>query len=165
MTTTLTTPELKSFTLPKGVYYVGDPCYVLKEDDYKTLHSDGILQKTGLTELHGHKLFILGDGTGDGCYELKDIYDDDGEEPWTTTILVDSGCWGVIPVELILDDETTEDDLYKLGHVIDSSELEDDDDEPVKEFDVDVTYRQDFPAFALILGCYKLTIDEEDEDA
>lgn len=169
MTTTLTKPEVKSFTLPKGVYYVGDPSYVLKEGDYQELLNDEneSLFKTGLTELHGHKLFILGDGPGDGVYELADNCDDDDEEIWTTGIPVDSGCWGVIPVELLIDDETTEDDLYKHGHLIDSTDVEDEDG-PIKEFNVDITYKDGFdylPTYAEILF-YKLSIHEiEDEDA
>lgn len=168
MTNTNTKPDVKEFFLPKGIYYIGDPSYVLKEDDYDELLDDDneSLFKTGLTELHGHKMFILGDGPGDGSYQMKDNYEDDEDDVFETYIPVDSGCWGVIPVELLIDDETTEDDLFKWGHVLDSTMVEDEDG-PIKEFDVTVTYKQDVPAFAEFLG-YKLTIQDwmdEDEDA
>ena len=156
--------DSKSFTLPAGVYFLGDPSYVLKEDDYDTLLNDdnGSLFKTGLTELHGRKLFVLGDGPGDGSYKLEDTCDDDDEEIWQTNIPVDSGAWVVMPVELCTDDETTEDDLYKYGHLIDASDVEDENG-PLKEFDVDVNYvngLDEFPSSVEILF-YKLFITEE----
>ena len=151
-------PDFKSFTLPKGTYFIGDPSYVLKEDDYDTL-LDGALDETGISELHGHKLFIFADGPGDGSYKLQDGCDD--EEPWTTYINVDSGCWGVIPVELLIDDKTSEDDLYDSGVVFDSAAVEDEDG-PLKEWDVDVIYKEDGYPQSVEICYYKLTIDEED---
>ena len=155
--TTATKPDFDSYTLPKGTYFIGDPSYVLKEDDWNAL-LDGALDETGITELHGHKMFILADGPGDGSYKLQDGTDDE-EEPWTTYINVDSGCWGVIPVELLIDEETTEDDLYESGVVFDSSAVEDDDG-PLKEWDVDVIYTEDGYPQSVEICYYNLTIVE-----
>ena len=164
MNNTTSQTNFKSFTLPKGVYYIGDPSYVLKEDDYDELLKDENkpLLKTSLTTLHGHTMFLLGDGPGDGVYELADNFDDNDDNTFATGIAVDSGCWGVIPVELLIDDVISEDDLYKWGHLIDSSDIEDEDG-PIKEFDVDVTYKEDVPAFAEIMF-YKLTIQDWMDD-
>ena len=134
----------KSFTLPQGVYYIGDPSYVLSNEDYKTLlNENDLLLKTEVVTFKGKELFILGDGLGDGQYEITDICDDEDEQ-WSTFISVDSGCWGVIPVELLINDETSEDDLYKSGMLIDSTDIEDENG-PVNSFDVDVTYEDNFP--------------------
>ena len=72
---------------------------------------------------------------------------------------------GVIPVELCTDEETSEDELYKWGHLVDSTDVEDEDG-PIKEFDVDVTY-SDKDGFLIPLKAeiifYTLTMVEEED--
>ena len=155
--TTMTNTKEKSFTLPKGTYYIGDPCYVLSNEDYQTLlNENDLLLKTEVVTFKGKELFILGDGVGDGQFDITDISDDDEDEQWSSFISVDSGCWGVIPVELLINDKMTEDMLWKAGMVIDSFDIEDEDG-PVKSFDVDVFYEDNLPVEVYIIY-YKVNI-------
>lgn len=74
--------------LPKGKYYVGDPCYIFGES-----WSD-VLAETDFFDaetLRGKPVCAGGTAYGDGLYE-----DNCGREYW-----VDSGMIGILPVSLL----------------------------------------------------------------
>lgn len=89
--------------LPAGKYWIGDPCYVLSNDDTKFDWGDfcsscfendpsgrsneGIVTHQGITFAH------YGTAYGDGCYE-----DNQGNEYG-----VDAGMLGCIPIDSVID--------------------------------------------------------------
>ena len=163
MTTAIANPWV-TYTLPQsGLFYVGDPSYVLNDDDYESLVADESVFKTGITTLHGYNMFILGDGPGDGFYPLDDLteVEDNPEVKGKYSFGVDSGNWAIIPLELLTD--LTEDELWKYGFVIDSTAVDfgsDEDGNQIEVFDVDVTYQNGCPKEVEFLG-YKVTIFED----
>jgi hypothetical protein len=82
--------------MPKGTYYIGDPCYIIKGNpgyiwidklwDIFYNHND----QTGVLDIDGVKLFIRNSYEGDGDF--------DG-------FYVDSGCIAIIKIDALLKDE------------------------------------------------------------
>jgi hypothetical protein len=100
------------FTLPKGKYYIGDPCYVFSHD---TKSWEELLELTNyfdgeLYEFKGYPIFAYSTAWGDGVY--VDNYD--------RAYGVDAGLIGIVDVRLI---EINKDDCKKLfsrdgiGHI------------------------------------------------
>jgi hypothetical protein len=96
-------------TLKPGLYFIGDPCYVINES--WTEFIDKVKENT-ITEFRGYEVFYGGTAWGDGTY-----LDNNGNE-----YPVDSGCLGIIPVDLIELDSSQE-----LGQIVNFDD----------EFDVD----------------------------
>jgi hypothetical protein len=89
--------ENKTVEMPAGLYYIGDPCYVLSREDYNAL----IEKKYGdekpphnTYEIDGRKLAVF-DVEEDGGYATNKEGD----------VLVDSGCIGAVPLSLVVDME------------------------------------------------------------
>lgn len=78
---------MEKFVLPAGRYYIGDPCYVLKDDWDKVC---GYLERN-LIGCLGKTIFMACTAYGDGVYSDKKGND----------YPVDSGCIGAVPIELI----------------------------------------------------------------
>jgi hypothetical protein len=80
--------------LPAGTYYIGDPCYVIDKewDNVCNMSFDKNGQPlNGVMVLNNKEMFIGCTAYGDGLY-----FDQFGNQ-----YPVDSGCIGVVPVELI----------------------------------------------------------------
>lgn len=73
---------------PAGEYYIGDPCYVIPDEDW-----DGVLKATdfddGLYHWNGRICFTAFTKYGDGCY---------GNRNGDAMVAVDSGTIGIIPI-------------------------------------------------------------------
>jgi hypothetical protein len=80
-----------------GVYYIGDPCYVLSEADYEEFCNSSFAEP--VFEFKGMKCFCEGTHSGDGEYKAKDIRFPD-EVP-LAKIWVDSGQIAVMPYHLV----------------------------------------------------------------
>jgi len=85
---------------PAGEYYIGDPCYLIPDEDW-----DGVLEATnffgvgdgdaidfddGLYHWNGRTCFTAFTKHGDGCY---------GNKCGSVKVGVDSGTIGIIPLE------------------------------------------------------------------
>jgi hypothetical protein len=79
-----------SCTLPPGTYYIGDPCYVFNDRDWKII-CDNCLDDLGIIDIFKHKFFMEGTTYGDGTY-----HDNFGR-----SYPVDAGLIGAVPIELI----------------------------------------------------------------
>lgn len=90
-----------------GTYYVGDPCYVLSDKDWQKILGDD-----GFSQLKGHEIFFAGTNSGDGTY-LDNLGNEYG---------VDTGCIGILPVEVCLKGRLKDITKRNLGqvHVFDS---------------------------------------------
>jgi hypothetical protein len=78
------------YIIPAGKYWLGDPCYIIPDEDW-----DDFLIKTdyfeySLVEVKGYKVIGFHTYYGDGTY-----YDNFGNE-----YSVDSGTIGLVPVEI-----------------------------------------------------------------
>lgn len=77
-----------TYKMKAGTYYVGDPCYVFSSDEWdKVWDCFG----DGLDEVNGKDVWSMHTMYGDGAYRGNDH----------KTYGVDSGCLGVVPVEVI----------------------------------------------------------------
>lgn len=83
---------MKSVILPKGTYYIGDPCYVIEDWD-KALEVSNYFEKDGVHLLNDK--FFIGFPTkhGDGTYMDSD----------TISYPVDSGIIGAVAINLCKD--------------------------------------------------------------
>ena len=73
-----------------GRFYVGDPCYVLSDEDYHDIWGDANNFDDGQIQLDEEKAFIVhGTAYGDGCYE----------DQFGNAYGVDSGTLAVVPLE------------------------------------------------------------------
>ena len=93
----ITEPVTEAINLPSGDYYIGDPCYVLSNEDYKEMltqaYGNKFEKETHFATIRGHKLFVSGTSYGDG------IFDDDMGNAY----MVDSGQLSCVPMELVED--------------------------------------------------------------
>jgi hypothetical protein len=100
---------MKELKLKAGTYYVGDPCYAIREeDDWDLFLQSGNTE--GIYSYKGRKSFATSTSYGDGLYLGKDkitgiIYD----------FPVDSGMLGVIPIEVI---SVAKDEVSGLGYIL-----------------------------------------------
>ena len=82
-----------------GIYYIGDPCYVITDDDEwieileATKFFNGHTTAQWEGEWKGHKMFVASTAYGDGEYR-----DSEGR-----TYGVDAGVIGIVPDEYITD--------------------------------------------------------------
>lgn len=111
--------EAFSLELPAGTYFVGDPCYVIKDSDVWAdfcekydEYSEKYVSTVGGAVINNHPMVATGTAYGDGLY-----MDDDGRE-----YSVDAGLIGLTPVELLKSLPDFEEAYEKgsdLGHWID----------------------------------------------
>ena len=99
-----------NFKLPKGTYYIGDPCYILDKVTYDWfLDYTGFFQDVSKMITYNHPFVILPTYHGDGaCSDLE-----------RRDYAVDSGTLGCIPESLVISDEIFErklnrGDFYKI---------------------------------------------------
>jgi hypothetical protein len=99
---------MKSVILPKGTYYIGDPCYVIEDWD-KALKVSDYFEKDGLHLLDDK--FFIGFSTkfGDGTYT-----DTDG-----IPYHVDSGLIGAVAINLCKDLDSISIDSLGTIHTFD----------------------------------------------
>lgn len=88
--------------LPAGEYYLGDPCYVIAEDEWlnfchllstfdrEKMQEVSLCTNGMIAEFNGHKVFVTSTNCGDGSYrdQLGNSYP------------VDAGLIGLIPLAL-----------------------------------------------------------------
>lgn len=112
--------EQKMKTLIDGLCYIGDPCYVFSHDEW-----DEIMEKTnvfgygrnkeinfnGTFTMYDDKCAVSSTAYGDGEYQVK------VNGVGVTTIGVDSGSIGIIPLTAISRDKL--EDAVRLGFIID----------------------------------------------
>ena len=80
-------------TMPAGTYFVGDPCYVIPDDDWTAFvnpYCQDYRDGDGLQMFKGVKVFAASTSCGDGCYRGNNgkLYG------------VDSGLLGIVPFHL-----------------------------------------------------------------
>lgn len=88
METPMYRPDNVTVTMPPGEYFLGDPCYVLRQSTYKAMKDSG--QGPNRFEIDGHHILSLRTGCGDGSYPGTDGFD----------YSVDSGRIGLVPTAL-----------------------------------------------------------------
>jgi len=87
-------------TFPAGVYYIGDPCYVMHDEwselcsDFFFLNKEHDVNDGEYTLKDGRRVFVGSTEYGDGTYSLSD----------GGSVGVDSGCIGLV---LLSDIDTT----------------------------------------------------------
>ena len=96
---------MKENALPAGEYWLGDPCYVIKDDQWLDFLKH-INRENGSAEFQGHQLTVFDTRHGDGVYQdgAGNLYP------------VDSGQIGAVPKDLIQREA-----LMHMGRLIDSS--------------------------------------------
>jgi hypothetical protein len=85
--------------LAAGEYYIGDPCYILDEDQYDVLLTEtqffmqGSVDRGGVMfdKVTGKYFSVFSTKYGDGCYRGNNGF----------TYGVDAGCISCIPVEMV----------------------------------------------------------------
>lgn len=87
---------------PAGIYYVGDPCYVVSYDNWDKLIAETNCFADEEFTFKGKRCFVSGTAYGDGRY-----YDYQGRG-----YCVDAGLIGVMPIEVV------DQDSNGGGHVI-----------------------------------------------
>jgi hypothetical protein len=99
-------------TLPAGTYYIGDPCYVIPDDDWMDyldswpVHPNPhIGWKDGAARYKGKTCWHAGTAYGDGTYE----------DQYEHTYGVDAGLIGIVPIDLC---KGTTRQLQRLGQVV-----------------------------------------------
>lgn len=93
----------RKHTFPAGEYYIGDPCYIIPDEDWMPLlertayfglpnHSEPSLEDwdDGVFHWDGRRCFVAGTKWGDGCY---------GNEKGDKVVGVDSGTIAIIPLK------------------------------------------------------------------
>ncbi len=75
-----------------GKYYVGDPCYVIRDDEWKELLAHSDFFNCGYYQWKGHRMFTASTAHGDGCF-----MDNEGREYG-----VDAGVIGIVPYDYII---------------------------------------------------------------
>lgn len=74
-----------------GTYYIGDPCYVIKNDEWRALLERTDFLNDEFFEYRGHACFASSTAYGDGSYE-----DNSGRE-----YMVDAGLIGIMPLQCL----------------------------------------------------------------
>lgn len=91
---------MKSYTLPAGIYWIGDPCYIFPNDGPLSDYWDKVLCVPGFPDIDHHvkvgpvELWCAPTYYGDGGYYSGDF--GDGFE-----FAVDSGTIGIVPLETV----------------------------------------------------------------
>lgn len=101
--------RLDENTMPPGKYWIIDPCYVIANDDWHSFldftnyfngNASDSKDRYGLYEYNGHRVAVCSTAWGDGGYQ----------DQYGNQYSVDAGCIGVVPLELVANDEN-----YHLG--------------------------------------------------
>ena len=85
--------------LPAGKYYIGDPCYVMRnrwDEVCEKMFEPGY--KDDFIEIDGHKMWVHSTSYGDGIYPSNKHI----------AFMVDAGLIGAVPLELCDDPDETE---------------------------------------------------------
>lgn len=78
--------------VPKGKYFLGDPCYAVPDRHWMNLlTSCDFFRDTPIGEVDGHKVLGFSTAHGDGCYE----------DQFENEYPVDAGMIGLVPEALI----------------------------------------------------------------
>lgn len=99
------------FMLPKGDYWVGDPCLSLPQEDWRKLflYSEKFNNENMFGASYGEKLVVaLSVERGDGRYVDNDGY----------TYTVDSGFIGFVPKPFLKDSKMDTQSLSKIGRFV-----------------------------------------------
>lgn len=80
--------------LKKGKYYVGDPCYIFKENWIKVLHDTHYFDDGEIVKVFNEDCIAGGTAFSDGMYL----------DNYNREYYVDAGLLGVLPVSLLLID-------------------------------------------------------------
>lgn len=105
---------------PAGIYYIGDPCYVIADKDWDTLlNRTGVLgcsdknddgspaqYEDGIFTYQDKKCFATGTAYGDGEYGVLGTFGD--------SVAVDAGLIGIIPVDAITSIESADGGIIKV---------------------------------------------------
>lgn len=107
---------MKSTIVTKSKFYVGDPCYALKDDIYDDVWGAMFNYQDGEIKIPGTEMAfaVVGTVIGDGCYPGNRFTDRTLQECYGFG--VDSGTIAIIPVELC--DQKKLDDLDDMGAII-----------------------------------------------
>ena len=100
--------QLETFILPAGEYYIGDPSYVLDDDEYLYViqqYLDNDTRTGTYNTSQGRKVFIASTYYGDGVYP-----DNDGD--WYP---VDAGIIGATPADCVTSE--AQEQIYADGLV------------------------------------------------
>ena len=101
--------------LPAGKYYVGDLCYVMNPEWREVCDltfSSNAISEGEFTLADGRRFALYNTLWGDGSYRSNiDTYH-----------CVDAGCIGVIRLEDIQDPRATEEEMLRLGAIVDFAE-------------------------------------------
>jgi len=92
--------------LKPGKYYIGDICYVLRDDIYDDVWGKKYEYNDGVYKVEGIEFAVAGTAYGDGTYEGSD-----GRE-----YSVDAGVIGVVPEKLWKEDISN---APELGRIVD----------------------------------------------
>jgi len=88
MKTIIKTKTSFEVTIPAGRYYLGDPCYVIRDDDWIPLLENCDYFRNPVGEVGGYQILAFGTKHGDG------VYFDKGGRKYG----VDAGLIGLVPV-------------------------------------------------------------------
>jgi len=161
----------QSYALPAGVYYVGDPFYVL-EDQWESFQEN---KETSFKFL-GHSVISIGTGRDGGfrVYDLNecgDAIDDDGCQIESGTpvygdcLLVDTATIAFIPLEIlgVSLEEAIEGEVGENGLIVN---CEPDDDEDINTLDLEITYSHRYSGESvdtLRFLCYEVLIADQEK--
>lgn len=88
--------ETVSYVAEAGLYYIGDPCYVVRDEDWAKLLDQVNYFDDDEQFYKGYKIMCKSTAYGDGMYDAKT---DRGE--LVGRLPVDSGTIGIMPLECI----------------------------------------------------------------
>lgn len=91
--------------LEAGEYYIGDPCYVIADEEWDDFLDVFISKDSGFFEYKGHRFFVSSTAYGDGSYE----------DNFNNTYPVDAGLIGAIPMELVAQYKERDGTLYTFS--------------------------------------------------
>lgn len=111
------TATYKSYIVPAGKYWLGDPCYVIRSNDWLQFCNEYSWQEdkdnSSVTLENGINVLAFSTYYGDGCYN-----DQHGNE-----FSVDAGLIGLVPHEYLENDFESNSTTYAhLGTVVEFSE-------------------------------------------
>lgn len=89
-----------------GTYYIGDPCYVIRDKDWLKVLEDSEYFEDGEFVYNNCRCFAYGTAYGDGEYE-----DNQGRDGYG----VDSGCISIMPIAAVTKDR---DRIEEFGHLV-----------------------------------------------
>lgn len=136
------------YVVAPGTYFLGDPCYTTGHDEIGDDIWAENCEKTdfdrpgnliAIEAAGGLEILSFGTAYGDGGY-----YDQYRDQEYS----VDSGCIGLVPIEMLTITGVTQDELTRLGRIV--------------TFDRDTVCRTN--GSLLQFGKYKINTDDEEDD-